>query len=86
MLLKVLYHYKEKQYVAPRVLQQALNYINQGIAHAVTWKNLKPHIQVKGFYFACVTSYLSDDVFLEGLLSPLVYCETCSSASFRQIF
>uniref|UniRef100_A0A4W4GJV0 Importin N-terminal domain-containing protein n=1 Tax=Electrophorus electricus TaxID=8005 RepID=A0A4W4GJV0_ELEEL len=45
VLLKVLYQYKERQYVAPRVLQQALNYINQGIAHAVTWKNLKPHIQ-----------------------------------------
>uniref|UniRef100_A0A665TGQ4 Importin N-terminal domain-containing protein n=1 Tax=Echeneis naucrates TaxID=173247 RepID=A0A665TGQ4_ECHNA len=47
VLLKVLYQYKEKQYVAPRVLQQTLNYINQGIAHALTWKNLKPHIQVK---------------------------------------
>ncbi|XP_051996919.1 importin-7-like isoform X1 [Xyrauchen texanus] len=45
VLLKVLYQFKEKQYVAPRVLQQTLNYINQGIAHAVTWKNLKPHIQ-----------------------------------------
>uniref|UniRef100_A0A8C5C6K6 Importin 7 n=1 Tax=Gadus morhua TaxID=8049 RepID=A0A8C5C6K6_GADMO len=45
VLLKVLYQYKEKQYVAPRVLQQTLNYINQGIAHAVTWKNLKQHIQ-----------------------------------------
>lgn len=51
VLLKVLYHYKEKQYVAPRVLQQALNYINQGIAHAITWKNLKPHIQVKELCF-----------------------------------
>uniref|UniRef100_A0A8C5DJT8 Importin N-terminal domain-containing protein n=1 Tax=Gouania willdenowi TaxID=441366 RepID=A0A8C5DJT8_GOUWI len=45
VLLKVLYQYKENQYVAPRVLQQTLNYINQGIAHAITWKNLKPHIQ-----------------------------------------
>uniref|UniRef100_A0AAX7V3N2 Importin N-terminal domain-containing protein n=1 Tax=Astatotilapia calliptera TaxID=8154 RepID=A0AAX7V3N2_ASTCA len=45
VLLKVLYQYKEKQYVAPRVLQQTLNYINQGIAHALTWKNLKQHIQ-----------------------------------------
>uniref|UniRef100_A0A8C2Z5N0 Importin 7 n=1 Tax=Cyclopterus lumpus TaxID=8103 RepID=A0A8C2Z5N0_CYCLU len=45
VLLKVLYQYKEKQYVAPRVLQQTLNYINQGIAHALTWRNLKPHIQ-----------------------------------------
>lgn len=47
VLLKVLYQYKEKQYVAPRVLQQTLNYINQGIAHALTWKSLKPHMQVK---------------------------------------
>uniref|UniRef100_A0A8C9ELS7 Importin 7 n=2 Tax=Pavo cristatus TaxID=9049 RepID=A0A8C9ELS7_PAVCR len=46
VLLKVLYQYKEKQYMAPRVLQQTLNYINQGVSHAVTWKNLKPHIQV----------------------------------------
>lgn len=46
VLMKVLYQYKEKQYVAPRVLQQTLNYINQGIAHALTWRNLKPHIQV----------------------------------------
>nr|XP_061796203.1 importin-7-like [Nerophis lumbriciformis] len=45
VLLKVLHQYKEKEYVAPRVLQQTLNYINQGIAHALTWKNLKPHIQ-----------------------------------------
>uniref|UniRef100_A0A674M9X7 Importin 7 n=1 Tax=Takifugu rubripes TaxID=31033 RepID=A0A674M9X7_TAKRU len=43
--LLILYQYKEKQYVAPRVLQQTLNYINQGIAHALTWRNLKPHIQ-----------------------------------------
>lgn len=50
VLLKVLYQYKEMHYVAPRVLQQTLNYINQGIAHAVTWKNLKPHIQVRGLY------------------------------------
>uniref|UniRef100_A0A1A8FX38 Importin 7 n=1 Tax=Nothobranchius korthausae TaxID=1143690 RepID=A0A1A8FX38_9TELE len=45
VLLKVLFVYKEKQYVAPRVLQQALNFINQGIAHALTWKNLKQHMQ-----------------------------------------
>ncbi|EDM17880.1 importin 7 (predicted), isoform CRA_e [Rattus norvegicus] len=46
VLLKVLYQYKEKQYMAPRVLQQTLNYINQGVSHALTWKNLKPHIQM----------------------------------------
>lgn len=47
MLLKVLYQYKEKQYVTPRVLQQTLNYINQGIGHGLTWKNLKQSIQVR---------------------------------------
>lgn len=36
--------------MAPRVLQQTLNYINQGVSHALTWKNLKPHIQVIIFY------------------------------------
>lgn len=36
--------------MAPRVLQQTLNYINQGVSHALTWKNLKPHIQVTFFY------------------------------------
>lgn len=68
VLLKVLYHYKEKQYVAPRVLQQALNYINHGIAHAITWKNLKPHIQVQGFCFALCDFYLSAVVFPLGFV------------------
>lgn len=36
--------------MAPRVLQQTLNYINQGVSHALTWKNLKPHIQVMIFF------------------------------------
>lgn len=36
--------------MAPRVLQQTLNYINQGVSHALTWKNLKPHIQVIIFF------------------------------------
>ena len=31
--------------MAPRVLQQTLNYIHQGVSHALTWKNPKPHIQ-----------------------------------------
>uniref|UniRef100_A0A8C5PDX5 Importin N-terminal domain-containing protein n=1 Tax=Leptobrachium leishanense TaxID=445787 RepID=A0A8C5PDX5_9ANUR len=26
------------------ILQQTLNYLNQGVSHAVTWKSLKPHI------------------------------------------
>lgn len=71
VLLKVLYHYKEKQYVAPRVLQQALNYINQGIAHAVTWRNLKPHIQVKGlFFFFALCTMITQLLFFFRIYSP----------------
>ncbi|BFZ04143.1 hypothetical protein BsWGS_07182 [Bradybaena similaris] len=46
VLLKLLEGYRQKMYVAPRVLQQALNYINQGISHAFSWKFIKPHMQV----------------------------------------
>ncbi|XP_028613425.1 importin-8 isoform X2 [Grammomys surdaster] len=45
VLLKILDQYRQKEYIAPRVLQQAFNYLNQGIVHAVTWKQMKPHIQ-----------------------------------------
>ncbi|XP_038174774.1 importin-8 isoform X2 [Arvicola amphibius] len=45
VLLKILDQYRQKEYVAPRVLQQALHYLNQGVVHAVTWKQMKPHIQ-----------------------------------------
>uniref|UniRef100_A0A8D0H6M8 Importin 8 n=1 Tax=Sphenodon punctatus TaxID=8508 RepID=A0A8D0H6M8_SPHPU len=45
VLLKILGQYRQKEYVAPRVLQQALNYLNQGVSHSVTWKQMKPHIQ-----------------------------------------
>ncbi|KAG9331809.1 hypothetical protein JZ751_016963 [Albula glossodonta] len=72
VLLKVLYQYKEKQYVAPRVLQQTLNYINQGISHAITWKNLKPHIQVlqktMGFCYQILTEPTADPRKKDGAL------------------
>ncbi|XP_044535285.1 importin-8 isoform X2 [Gracilinanus agilis] len=45
VLLKILNQYRQKEYVAPRVLQQTLNYLNQGVVHSVTWKQMKPHIQ-----------------------------------------
>ncbi|KAK2488729.1 hypothetical protein MC885_014285 [Smutsia gigantea] len=45
VLLKILDQYRQKEYIAPRVLQQAFNYLNQGIVHSVTWKQMKPHIQ-----------------------------------------
>ncbi|KAG8438463.1 hypothetical protein GDO86_004870 [Hymenochirus boettgeri] len=45
VLLKVLDQHRQKKYVAPRVLQQTLNYLNLGVSHSVTWKQLKPHIK-----------------------------------------
>ncbi|KAJ8666896.1 hypothetical protein QAD02_008558 [Eretmocerus hayati] len=44
VLLKILDQYRRKIYVSPRVLQQALNYIDQGVSHAHSWKFLKPHM------------------------------------------
>ncbi|KAK7864998.1 hypothetical protein R5R35_000025 [Gryllus longicercus] len=44
VLLKVLDQYRRKIYVSPRVLQQTINYINQGVSHAFSWKFLKPHM------------------------------------------
>uniref|UniRef100_A0A3Q0RDQ0 Importin 8 n=1 Tax=Amphilophus citrinellus TaxID=61819 RepID=A0A3Q0RDQ0_AMPCI len=45
VLLKVVDQYRQKQYVTPRVLQQCLNYLNQGLSHSLTWKQMKPHMQ-----------------------------------------
>ncbi|KAK7878893.1 hypothetical protein WMY93_030827 [Mugilogobius chulae] len=45
-LLKVVDQYRQKQYVTPRVLQQCLLYLSQGLSHSVTWKHLKPHVQI----------------------------------------
>lgn len=47
VLLKVVDQHRQKQYVAPRVLQQSLNYLNQGVSHSLTWKQMKPHMQVR---------------------------------------
>ncbi|XP_072048064.1 LOW QUALITY PROTEIN: importin-7-like [Amphiura filiformis] len=46
ILFKVLDQFRQKQYVAPRVLQQSLNYLNTGVSHAAAWKIMKPHMQV----------------------------------------
>ena len=46
VLLKVLDQHRQKQYVTPHVLQQCLNYLNQGLSHSLTWKQMKPHMQV----------------------------------------
>ncbi|KAL0280330.1 UNVERIFIED_CONTAM: hypothetical protein PYX00_001656 [Menopon gallinae] len=44
VLLKVLDQYRRKIYVSPRVLQKTLNYLNQGVSYAYSWKFLKPHM------------------------------------------
>ncbi|XP_076310776.1 importin-7 msk isoform X2 [Tachypleus tridentatus] len=44
VLLKVLDQYRNKIYMSPRVLQLALNYLNQAVTHAFSWKFLKPHM------------------------------------------
>uniref|UniRef100_A0A668AMM7 Importin 8 n=1 Tax=Myripristis murdjan TaxID=586833 RepID=A0A668AMM7_9TELE len=45
VLLKVVDQHRQKQYVTPHVLQQSLNYLNQGLSHSLTWKQMKPHMQ-----------------------------------------
>ncbi|ESO95346.1 hypothetical protein LOTGIDRAFT_214997 [Lottia gigantea] len=45
VFMKVLDQYQRKIYTAPRVIQQALNYINEGIGHAFSWGFIKPHVQ-----------------------------------------
>lgn len=43
--LKVIDQHRKKQYVSPRVLQQTLTYVTQGVSHSITWKHMKPHMQ-----------------------------------------
>ncbi|XP_055947486.1 importin-7-like [Argiope bruennichi] len=44
VLLKLLDQYRQKVFVSPRVLQLALNYINEAVSHSFSWKLLKPHM------------------------------------------
>ncbi|XP_023028647.1 importin-7 msk [Leptinotarsa decemlineata] len=46
VLLRVLDGFRGNQWIPQRVLQQTLNYINQGVSHAHTWKILKQHMPV----------------------------------------
>lgn len=43
-VLKVLDRQRRKMYVAPRVLQMALNYLKNGVSNALHWKVMKPHM------------------------------------------
>ncbi|KAF6031490.1 IPO7 [Bugula neritina] len=45
LIMKLLDTYRQQQFVAPRVLQQSLNYLNHSVDHASSWKVIKPHIQ-----------------------------------------
>lgn len=47
VLLKVIDQHRQKQYVSPRVLQQTLSYMTHCVSHSVTWKHMKPHMQVR---------------------------------------
>ncbi|EDO49266.1 predicted protein [Nematostella vectensis] len=44
ILLKVLDQYRRKVYVAPRVLQQTINYLKNGISNSLHWKIMRPHV------------------------------------------
>ncbi|XP_014827873.1 importin-8 isoform X2 [Poecilia latipinna] len=46
VLLKVVDQHRRGQYVTARVLQQCFTYLNQGLSHSLTWKQMKPHMQV----------------------------------------
>ncbi|XP_020624379.1 importin-7-like [Orbicella faveolata] len=45
ILLKVLDQYRRKVFVAPRVIQQTVNYLKNGISNSLHWKIMRPHIQ-----------------------------------------
>lgn len=45
ILLRVLDQYRRKVFVAPRVLQQTINYLKNGVSNSLHWKIVKPHIQ-----------------------------------------
>ncbi|KAJ8967073.1 hypothetical protein NQ317_018654 [Molorchus minor] len=44
VLLRVLDGYRGGHWAPPRVIQQTLNYLNQAVCHAATWKILKQHM------------------------------------------
>lgn len=46
VLLMQLDGYRGGNWLPPRVIQQILNYLNQAVSHALTWKILKPHMSV----------------------------------------
>lgn len=49
VILKVIDLHRQKQYVTPRILQQCISYLKQGLSHSLTWKHMKPHMPVGEF-------------------------------------
>jgi len=49
VILKIMDSYRRKVYIAPRVLQQALHYLDQAVSHAYTWKVMKDVYMVSRF-------------------------------------
>lgn len=45
IMLKFLDMHRRQQYISPRVLQQCLSYLSQGVYNARSWKIVKPHFQ-----------------------------------------
>lgn len=45
-IIKILEQYALGHYVSPRVMQQALNYLNTAVLHSITWKMLKNDMMV----------------------------------------
>lgn len=61
-VLKILSDYSKNIYVSPRVLQQALNYVNTAVSHGVTWKLVKPHMtQITQDIVFPLMSYTEED-------------------------
>ena len=61
-IMKLLESYSNNVYISPRVMQQALNYVNTGVSHSITWKLIKPHLaQVMKTIIFPLMSYSQED-------------------------
>lgn len=62
VLLKQLDAYRGGTWLPPRVLQQTLNYVNQAVSHAHTWRLLKPHMPaIISYVLFPLMSYSAED-------------------------
>uniref|UniRef100_A0A671RYC6 Transmembrane and TPR repeat-containing protein 1-like n=1 Tax=Sinocyclocheilus anshuiensis TaxID=1608454 RepID=A0A671RYC6_9TELE len=81
VLLKVIEQHRQRQYVSPRVLQQALSYMTQGVSHSLTWRQMKPHMQTITQEVVFPLMYMYDDH-----VSPTTAAQTllCTAARKRK--